>query len=71
MLEVGPEVSRVSVGDRVIASFVPACGNCFFCLNDQSQLCEGMGATSSAVKGTRPDGSEIKAWPGWAPSPTR
>ena len=57
MLAVGADVSRVKVGDRVIASFVPACGNCFFCLHDQSQLCEGMGAASFGVKGTRPDGS--------------
>ena len=59
VLAVGSDVSRVKVGDRIIASFVPACGNCFFCLHDQSQLCEGMGAASFGVKGTRPDGSEV------------
>ena len=64
VLAVGSDVSRVKPGDRIIASFVPACGDCFFCLNDQSQLCEGMGAASFGVKGTRPDGSEIRGMTG-------
>ncbi len=40
VLEVGKEVSRVKVGDQVIASFIPACGICFHCLQDESNLCE-------------------------------
>ena len=40
VLAVGSDVTRVKPGDRVIASFVPACGDCFFCLHDQSHLCE-------------------------------
>jgi S-(hydroxymethyl)glutathione dehydrogenase/alcohol dehydrogenase len=59
VLAVGNDVSRVAVGDRVIASFVPACGNCFFCLRDQSQLCEQMGATSMVSKGHRHDGASV------------
>ena len=38
--EVGAEVTAVAVGDRVIGSFIPACGVCWFCLHDQSNLCE-------------------------------
>src|SRR5436309_9477719 len=38
--EVGSEVARVAVGDRVIGSFVAACGTCWYCLRDQSHLCE-------------------------------
>ena len=64
VLAVGSDVSRVKVGDRIIASFVPACGDCFFCLDDQSQLCEGMGAASFGAKGTRPDGSEVRGMTG-------
>ena len=64
VLAVGPEVTRVKPGDRIIASFVPACGNCFFCLHDQSQLCEGMGAAGFGAKGTRPDGSEVRGMTG-------
>jgi S-(hydroxymethyl)glutathione dehydrogenase / alcohol dehydrogenase len=59
VLAVGADVTRVAVGDRVIASFVPACGNCFFCLRDQSQLCEQMGAHSMVSKGHRHDGSSV------------
>ena len=29
----------------------PACGNCFFCLRDQSQLCETMGAAHASAQG--------------------
>lgn len=54
---VGPEVSRVAVGDRVIASFVPACGACFFCLHGQSNLCELGNAINFLPKITRADGS--------------
>lgn len=37
---VGPDVERIGVGDRVVASFVIACGRCWFCANGQTQLCE-------------------------------
>src|SRR5262245_6340925 len=40
VLEVGKEVTKVSKGDRVVASFIPACGHCWFCLHDQSNHCE-------------------------------
>jgi S-(hydroxymethyl)glutathione dehydrogenase / alcohol dehydrogenase len=54
---VGPEVGRVQVGDRVIASFVPACGSCFFCLHGQSNLCELGNQINFLPKATRSDGS--------------
>jgi S-(hydroxymethyl)glutathione dehydrogenase/alcohol dehydrogenase len=64
VLAVGPGVTRVKPGDRVIASFVPACGNCWFCLHEQSQLCAGTGAASFSTKGTRPDGTPVRAMTG-------
>jgi S-(hydroxymethyl)glutathione dehydrogenase/alcohol dehydrogenase len=64
VLAVGSDVQRLKAGDRVIASFVPACGDCFFCLHDQSQLCEAMGTAIGDVKGTRADGSDIRAMTG-------
>ncbi len=36
---VGGDVTGVQVGDRVIGSFIPACGVCWYCLHDQSNLC--------------------------------
>ena len=54
---VGGEVTRVAVGDHVIASFVPACGNCFWCLHGQSNLCALGGEVFGTPKATRADGS--------------
>src|SRR3954469_13275235 len=59
VLEVGSEVTRVQVGDRVIASFVPSCGNCFYCLRDQSNLCEHGIDLMFAPRGTRADASPV------------
>jgi S-(hydroxymethyl)glutathione dehydrogenase/alcohol dehydrogenase len=57
VVEVGPEVSRVKKGDRVIASFVPACGACWFCLREQTELCDRESEISMQMRGTRPDGN--------------
>src|ERR1700746_187156 len=38
--EVGSEVRRVRVGDRVLASVSPACGACWWCLNAMSNHCD-------------------------------
>lgn len=38
--EVGSQVRRVKVGDRVLASVTPACGSCWWCLNGLSNHCE-------------------------------
>jgi S-(hydroxymethyl)glutathione dehydrogenase/alcohol dehydrogenase len=38
--EVGPEVRRVKVGDRVLSSVTPACGTCWWCINGMSNHCE-------------------------------
>jgi S-(hydroxymethyl)glutathione dehydrogenase / alcohol dehydrogenase len=38
--EVGPEVRRVRVGDRVLASVAPACGTCWWCVHSMSNHCE-------------------------------
>lgn len=57
VVEVGAEVSRVKKGDRVVASFVPACGSCWHCLREQSELCDKENEISYQMRGTRPDGS--------------
>lgn len=40
VVEVGPSVDRVQVGDRVVGAFIPACGNCWYCVRDLSHHCE-------------------------------
>jgi Zn-dependent alcohol dehydrogenase len=50
--EVGEGVTRVSPGDHVIASWVAACGRCFWCTHGQGQLC----LSGVARNGTMDDG---------------
>ena len=40
IVDVGPEVKRVRVGDRVVVAFPIACGRCFFCQKELYSLCE-------------------------------
>ncbi len=40
VVEVGPGVKNLKVGDRVVNPFPIACGNCFFCQSRQFSLCE-------------------------------
>lgn len=57
VVEVGAEVTRVRKGDRVVASFVPACGGCWHCLREQSELCDKENEISYQMRGIRPDGT--------------
>ncbi|MFT6290976.1 MAG: S-(hydroxymethyl)glutathione dehydrogenase/alcohol dehydrogenase [Ilumatobacter sp.] len=45
VVEVGPGVSSVAVGDHVAASFVPSCGRCRFCSTGRQNLCDEGGGT--------------------------
>ena len=63
VVEVGDAVTRVAVGDRVICSFTPVCGNCWFCLHDQANLCYGVQGGSTA-RGFRPDGTAVTGMAG-------
>ncbi len=40
VIEIGPGVTSVSVGDHVAVSFIPACGRCHYCATGQQQLCD-------------------------------
>jgi len=59
---VGSGVHRVAVGQRVVVTWVPVCGQCFWCLNGAPELCEV--ANRGAVDGTRPDGHTPLGWRG-------
>lgn len=37
---VGEGVTGLSVGDNVVVSWVPQCGECYMCQHDQGELCE-------------------------------
>jgi S-(hydroxymethyl)glutathione dehydrogenase/alcohol dehydrogenase len=64
VIEIGSEVSRVAVGDRVIGSFRPACGVCYYCLHDESHLCEALPQYMSVERGRRPNGDPVIAMSG-------
>jgi Zn-dependent alcohol dehydrogenase len=40
VVETGPDVSGVVVGDHVVCSIIGPCGQCFQCLRDDHALCE-------------------------------
>jgi threonine dehydrogenase-like Zn-dependent dehydrogenase len=40
VMEVGPGVSNLAAGDRVVVPFPISCGNCFFCGRELYSLCE-------------------------------
>jgi S-(hydroxymethyl)glutathione dehydrogenase/alcohol dehydrogenase len=54
--EVGSEVRRVRVGDRVLASVTPACGTCWWCVNGMSTHCELNPAVKAAKRFQVADG---------------
>lgn len=49
VVEVGPEVTAVSKGDRVVIPFVIACGECFFCHLNQYAACENTNSGNGAA----------------------
>ena len=56
---VGTEVSRVKVGDRVIASLGPVCGACWHCRRNETHLCEAALSVSRNRRVARADGDEF------------
>jgi S-(hydroxymethyl)glutathione dehydrogenase/alcohol dehydrogenase len=64
ILEVGKDVVGLAKGDRIVASFIPACGTCYFCLRDQSHLCDTEFEVMMKTRGKRPDGTEYSTMTG-------
>jgi len=52
--EVGPGVTSVKAGDHVVVAFRPNCGQCFFCLRGEGQLCERPDDPNRAATGASP-----------------
>jgi S-(hydroxymethyl)glutathione dehydrogenase/alcohol dehydrogenase len=61
---VGADVRGIHVGDRVIGSFIPACGVCWYCLHDQSNLCAQTYPVMFVPRVRRADGEELSAMTG-------
>lgn len=64
VVEVGDQVRSVSVGDRVIGAFRPACGSCYSCYRGRSHLCDAHGGFLRTSRAIRADGSEAVAMSG-------
>jgi S-(hydroxymethyl)glutathione dehydrogenase/alcohol dehydrogenase len=58
VVEAGPAVQRAKVGDRVIVSFHPKCGTCWYCRHDHPNHCtHDLGA--NVPRAHRHDGSDV------------
>ena len=58
VIAAGDDVSRVSVGDRVLGTYSTACGECFFCRREEFHKCDqarvyGHGATLGSLPGAQ------------------
>ena len=49
VMEVGPDVKNLRVGDRVVVPFAIACGNCWSCQQGMTSLCENSNTNGSAA----------------------
>jgi S-(hydroxymethyl)glutathione dehydrogenase/alcohol dehydrogenase len=55
VVEVGPNVTGLQPGDRVVLTLVPACGHCHFCRRGETHLCATSGVM--AAGGVLEDGT--------------
>jgi 2-desacetyl-2-hydroxyethyl bacteriochlorophyllide A dehydrogenase len=57
---VGPGVTSFGPGDRVVAAFQIACGRCWFCVRQQSQLCDDARTLGAGPFGGGLDGAQAE-----------
>ena len=55
VVELGPGVKDLKVGDHVIPLYTPECRECEYCLNPKTNLCQAIRETQG--KGLMPDGT--------------
>ncbi|MBV8235043.1 MAG: Zn-dependent alcohol dehydrogenase [Acidimicrobiia bacterium] len=60
--EVGEGVTDFKPGDHVVISWVPQCGECYFCTRGQGELCKA--ADASLASGGLLDGTPRFSWKG-------
>ncbi|NUR26298.1 MAG: alcohol dehydrogenase catalytic domain-containing protein, partial [Catenulispora sp.] len=61
VVEVGPGVSGVAVGDPVVLNWMPACGRCRWCRAEQPFLCSAAAAAGQADYARTGDGTVLGA----------
>ena len=52
VIELGSDVTSLSVGDHVVLNWAPACRRCWFCLNDEPWLCSAVEGIVSVPHGS-------------------
>lgn len=57
VVEIGGNVDRVKVGDRVVIDPNQSCGQCYFCLKKQPHLCTGTDGNGMPIAGLNKDGT--------------
>ncbi len=62
VVEVGPGVTSLEVGDHVIPLYTPECRHCDYCLHPKTNLCQTLRATQG--KGLMPDGTSRFSYKG-------
>ena len=55
VMEVGPDVRSLKVGDHVIPLYTPECRECSYCTSGKTNLCQAIRSTQG--KGLMPDGT--------------
>jgi len=50
VVETGPDVRDLKVGDRVVVPFPVSCGTCFFCRRDEWSLCDNSNPNAVAAE---------------------
>ena len=62
VVEVGPNVKHLRVGDHVIPLYTPECRECDFCLHPKTNLCQAIRETQG--RGVMPDGTSRFSYQG-------
>jgi threonine dehydrogenase-like Zn-dependent dehydrogenase len=57
---VGPHVRDIASGERVVVSFVIACGSCWFCRHGQTQLCADFRTLGAGIFGGSLGGAQAE-----------
>lgn len=50
VVEVGPEVGNLAVGDRVVVPFPISCGHCHYCRNEEYSLCDNSNPNAAVAE---------------------
>lgn len=63
IVELGSEVSGIACGDRVLITWVPACGRCFHCVRHESYICSNRKRSSeqTTASGFEIGGTAVQA----------